>query len=419
MNVAPALCLREGDRDRLEALARMSTAPAGLVTRARILLLAARGLPNAKIAEHLGTSRPTVVKWRTRYVSSGLDALGDLPRPGRPASVDDVAVMVATLADRGVPPARLAASRWSCRLLGRELGLAHSSIAGVWRRWNVRPRYPETFRFPTDPPLGPWIGEVDGLYLTAPYNAVVVGCDNGGSALGTDRVRVLPVGYRPPRPTGDDEGARSLSTALTAGVAAACGRPDGEGLVGFLEQVSRARPYTCLHVVTDDRGAAELPEVKAWSAGNPQVTVHRTRVSGRWLHVAAILLGLGTRPDPAGSDTAPWPRPDVAMRALVAGHRVHGTSFAWTKDASADPRESRSSTEFVHMLRAERSGVRPVRCPRALAPVADSAGKLASRAWSPSSRRDGQQPKLVPGDGVGGRAFPDEREPGDRRGGPD
>jgi hypothetical protein len=82
--LAAALQLREGDRSRLEALTRMPTAPAGLVQRARILLLAAEGVSNTDIAARLGTSRPTVLKWRDRYGASGIESLGDLPRPGRP-----------------------------------------------------------------------------------------------------------------------------------------------------------------------------------------------------------------------------------------------------------------------------------------------------------------------------------------------
>ena len=43
------------------------TAEAGLAQRARIVLLAAEGLPNAEIARQVGVSRPTVIGWRDRY----------------------------------------------------------------------------------------------------------------------------------------------------------------------------------------------------------------------------------------------------------------------------------------------------------------------------------------------------------------
>jgi hypothetical protein len=103
---------------------RSSSIRAGLVSRARIVLLAADGLPNAEIARRAGTSRPTVVDWRARYDAGGINSLHDQPRSGRPAEIDEIDVVVATLADDGRPPARLGVTHWSARLLGAELGIS-------------------------------------------------------------------------------------------------------------------------------------------------------------------------------------------------------------------------------------------------------------------------------------------------------
>ena len=73
---------------------------AGLAQRARIVLLAAEGLPNTEIARRVGMTRPTVIQWRGRYVSGGIAALGDLDRSGRPPVIDDAAVVIATLKHR-------------------------------------------------------------------------------------------------------------------------------------------------------------------------------------------------------------------------------------------------------------------------------------------------------------------------------
>ena len=43
------------------------------------------GVPNTDIAERTGTTRPTVLKWRGRYVDSGIDALDEDPPPSRAA----------------------------------------------------------------------------------------------------------------------------------------------------------------------------------------------------------------------------------------------------------------------------------------------------------------------------------------------
>jgi len=105
MSLAPALVLRRGERERLAELARLPSVPSGLAKRARIVLLAADGKPNAVIARIAGVSRPTVISWRDRYEQGGIRALDDEPRSGRPAEIYEIEVVVATLADDGKPPA--------------------------------------------------------------------------------------------------------------------------------------------------------------------------------------------------------------------------------------------------------------------------------------------------------------------------
>jgi hypothetical protein len=59
MSLAPALVLRASDRDRLADLARLPSVPSGPAKRARMMMLAADGMPNAQIARTVGVSRPT------------------------------------------------------------------------------------------------------------------------------------------------------------------------------------------------------------------------------------------------------------------------------------------------------------------------------------------------------------------------
>ena len=87
MSFAVALVLREGDRERLARLARLPSVPAGVAKRARIVLLAADGKPNAEVARLMGVSRPTVLAWRGRYEQGGIAGLEDEPQE-RPAGGD-------------------------------------------------------------------------------------------------------------------------------------------------------------------------------------------------------------------------------------------------------------------------------------------------------------------------------------------
>src|SRR5829696_1042645 len=94
------MALRVGDREELERLTRSSSVRAGLAQRARIVLLAADGLSNTRIAELMGVSRPTVIGWRARYAARGLAGLDDQARSGRPRQRDHREIVAATLRRR-------------------------------------------------------------------------------------------------------------------------------------------------------------------------------------------------------------------------------------------------------------------------------------------------------------------------------
>lgn len=68
----------------LEARARRYTSSYRDVVRAKIVLMAARGLDNDEIAARLDTSRVIVSKWRKRFFEQGLLGLEERPRGGRP-----------------------------------------------------------------------------------------------------------------------------------------------------------------------------------------------------------------------------------------------------------------------------------------------------------------------------------------------
>src|SRR5215204_4056020 len=124
---APALLLRVGDHERLTGLVRSGSVRAALAPR--IVLLASEGIRNAEIAARVGVSRPTVNRWRARYVEAGVDGLADEDRPGRPKMVDPRRIVAATLTP---PRARLGVTHWSSRLLAAELKVNHVTITKAW-----------------------------------------------------------------------------------------------------------------------------------------------------------------------------------------------------------------------------------------------------------------------------------------------
>ncbi len=80
----PPLEITVEERLELERRARAHTSPVRVARRARIILLAADGVPNRQVARRVGIKESYVSLWRRRFLSEGLAGLEDRPRPGRP-----------------------------------------------------------------------------------------------------------------------------------------------------------------------------------------------------------------------------------------------------------------------------------------------------------------------------------------------
>jgi transposase len=341
MSVAAPLVLREGDRSRLEVLTRSSSVRAGLALRSRIVLLAAEGLPNAEIARRTGTSRPTVVGWRARYDAGGIAALEDQPRSGRPPEIDEIEVVVATLAEDGRPPAHLGVTHWSARLLADQLKISFATVARIWRKWKLQPGRVETFKFSTDPELDAKIRDVVGLYLNPPEKAVVLCVDEKSQVQALDRTApILPIMPGAPEKQTHDY-VRNGTTTLFAALEVATGRVEQACLprhrhqefLRFLKQVAKAYPRVKLHLVVDNYATHKHPAVKAWLARNPRITVHFTPTSGSWLNMVEIFFGIITRQAIRRGTYRSVRDLISAITAFIDGWNERCEPFTWTKDA--------------------------------------------------------------------------------------
>jgi transposase len=124
---AVAISLTAGERKVLNKRACGHKTPHRDRVRALIVVLAARGYSNEKVASTAGVHPDTARRWRGRFAEQGLAGLTDRPRSGRPtrftplqsAAVKALACQLP--AQTGVP-----LSRWSVPELAR-----HAVNAGV------------------------------------------------------------------------------------------------------------------------------------------------------------------------------------------------------------------------------------------------------------------------------------------------
>lgn len=176
--------LSEADRAVLEERSRAYTAPFAEVVRAKIVLLAADGEPNAAIAARLDVHVGVVSRWRKRFCESGLEGLGDRPRSGRPRSFPAPVVAEVKAMACEPPKAReVPLSRWSSAELAAQAvaeGLVVSVSASTVRRWlhedAIRPWQYRSWIFPRDPHFAVQAARVLDLYARI-WDGVALGED--------------------------------------------------------------------------------------------------------------------------------------------------------------------------------------------------------------------------------------------------
>src|ERR1700751_5349378 len=80
------MSLTSNQRLELSSIAQSRSLPAGYVFRAKLILMLAEGASFNTIKRRLQTSAPTIIRWKQRFLQSGLDGL-DTYHPGQKATV--------------------------------------------------------------------------------------------------------------------------------------------------------------------------------------------------------------------------------------------------------------------------------------------------------------------------------------------
>jgi transposase len=119
--------LSQADQDFLMTITAKGQLPARVFKRATALLELNRGQTLCSVSRSLQVSYQTVAQWRNNYQASGLQALADKPRRGRPLLISGKQRAQITALACSQPPSGRA--RWTLRLLADkavELGLCQS-----------------------------------------------------------------------------------------------------------------------------------------------------------------------------------------------------------------------------------------------------------------------------------------------------
>jgi transposase len=347
------LSVTTAQKRALKVLVSRSSASAGHVRRARVVLMAADEVPGVEIARRLSLSVPQVSRIRKRFEASKVKGLADQPKAGRGNNVPEAVVRQVVATVMSSPPA--GHSHWSTRELGRRVGLGHTAVHRILRANDLKPHRQRTFKISKDPHFSEKARDVVGLYLNPPQNAVVISLDEKTQVQALDRTQpMLPL--RPgqtERRTHDYKrnGVLDLFAALEVATGRVVGdcrdSHTGQDFLRFLRRLHRTFRKGELHVILDNSSTHKTPDVYEWLAAHPRVVFHFTPTSASWLNQVEGFFSILTR---RSLKRASFPSKTALRRhieAFLRNWNEDPTPFVWTKSPRRIVRDHRRMLDRI------------------------------------------------------------------------
>lgn len=363
MPVAAArpITLRAAERERLKKMACGQKTEHRLRIRSQVVLHAARGRSNARIARETGLHLDTVRRWRGRFADRGLGCLSDRDRSGRPPSYTALQVAEAKAlacrlpAETGVPLAR-----WSCPDLARELaarGITGPVSACTVRRWlaedALKPWRHRSWIFITDPDFraraqcvldlyartwqGKALGE-DEYVISADEKTSLQARCRCHPTLAPGQARAMRVNH-----TYERGGALAYLAAYDVHQARVSGRTAPrtgiDPFMNLVTQVMSQEPYKSAKRVfwIVDNGSSHRGQKAAdrLTAAFPNTVMVHTPVHASWLNQVEIYFSVVQRKVVSPNDFTDLTQVGDRLRAFEDRYNATAQPFQW-KFATSD-----------------------------------------------------------------------------------
>jgi transposase len=349
------IALTTEGRAALDQVTRRPTAAAGLVRRARIVLLVADGVPLDQVARQVGV-RPTVVRtWADRYRVGGIAALQDRPRSGRPRTFPpEVALQVVRLACDLPEQAGRSLSQWDCTELARQLvidevvaAISPQTVQRILAANRLKPWRSHVWLHPRAPRDAAFAAHVravgDLLTRLLADDEVVLSLDEMTSLQPRPR-RVATRPAQPGRPVQvEHEYQRAGATHLFAAFDTRSGQVYGVTTrrkrqveyLTLLEHLNQTVPasVTTIHLLADNVSVHHGKLVRAWLAAHPRFVAHFTPVHCSWMNPVEQWFGILRRKrlrSPNFADLAALQR---AIHQFIAEWNETAHPFRWTSSS--------------------------------------------------------------------------------------
>jgi transposase len=183
-------------------------------------------------------------------------------------------------------------------------GVSHATIQRIWDAHGLQPHRVETFKLSKDKRFVEKLTDVVGVYLNPPDKAVVLCVDEKSQVQALDRTQPgLPM-KKGRCGTMTHDYKRNGTTTLFAALNVLEGKVIGScyprhrntEFLKFLRTINREIPKGLnIHMVLDNYGTHNHPNVKAWLEKHPRFVLHFTPTSSSWLNLVERWFGEITR----------------------------------------------------------------------------------------------------------------------------
>ena len=327
--------------------------------RAQIVLAAARGRDNARIAADLRITVDTVRKWRGRFAARGLDGLADQPRSGRPRRISEltraavVALACQLPAATGVP-----LSRWTGPELLAEVTraapgekLSASSVLRILAEHPVKPWQYQSWIWPRDPDfeakatviLDLYQGYYQGMRLQPGDRILSVDAKPSIQARGRRRPTVPAARGTPVRV--EHEYVRHGALALLAALDVHTGKvfaatPPATGIAPFMDLIGQVmnraeykdapRVFIIVDNGSDHRGQAAADRLRD---AYPNAILVHTPVHASWLNQVEVVFSIIQKKVLTPGDFPGLGTLSYALLAFVNRYNRTARPFNWNFSA--------------------------------------------------------------------------------------
>ena len=358
---AAPVTLTAAQRRTLKKRVRGTRTPWRDRLRAQIVLAAAMGRSNARIARDLRIGEDTARKWRGRFADRGLEGLGDLPRPGRPREISEadraavVALACQLPAATGVPLARWTGPELAAELTAQGLASAPMSVSSLLRILAENPVKPwqyQSWIYPRDPDFAAKANVIldlyQGFYQGKPLGPGdrILSFDAKPSIQARSRIHeTLPAA--PGRPARvEHEYVRHGALALLAGLDVHTGTvfastPETTGITPFMDLAAQvmARPeyknaprvFVIVDNGSDHRGKAAIDRLRK---AHPNAIMIHTPVHASWLNQIEIFFSIIQKKVVSPNDFASLEQLSATLLAFVNRYNQTAKPFNWKYTAA-------------------------------------------------------------------------------------